>query len=120
MGWGTETNTAMISPSPPPHGPAQGTGSPDLDPGFQAAGTAGFLAGALNRPGNRGASTGSIAEDSFFRLTLNHGDATRHQPIIVGLSHRSAQSHLQASCYATKIRPPGRGAGVIRRHESRS
>jgi hypothetical protein len=120
MGRGTGIDTGTISAPPLPDGPAQATWSSAPDSGFQAAGTADFLADAINSPGDRGAFAESIAEGCFSCLTLNHDHTTWYQRIIMGLSPRSAQSHPHNSRCDTEIRPLGLGASVVWRYESRS
>jgi hypothetical protein len=95
MGWGTEIDTGMISASPPPDSPAQGTRSPALNPGSQAPRTAEFLADAFTGTGNSGA----LAE---FITDLRYG---QHSQI------------RDTSSYGVAIRPLGRGIYVVRRHE---
>jgi hypothetical protein len=117
MGWSTETCAGIIFASPPPDGPVRVTWSSAPGSGFQAAATAGFRAGAIDRPGNRDAFARSIAEGSLSGLTLDRDDTTRHHWSTIDLSGQSVQSRPHASCYGSEIRTLGVGAGVIWRYE---
>jgi hypothetical protein len=76
VGWGTETDTGIMSASRPPDDPAQGAGSSSLDPSFRTAQTAESPASAIAPPGTRSVLAGFIAEACCSYVPLDYADVT--------------------------------------------
>src|SRR5437763_13587210 len=117
MEWGTEIRAGITSASPPPGCPVQGAASLAPDSGFQATGTADFLAIAVAPPGNRGMPTAPITEACFSYVPVNCAAITALDRSITFHLDRSHRHHIvDVMCHGTETAPIGQYPRVIWRY----